>query len=118
MAAHLPGCSAVISPVSFAAQLFSDDASNDFLILRYNFSNGIGRLCCWLEGVLIPGPVQQTVVPTVTLGGYWCIAWITATLHNVIQVNFLSSQVICTITGPKLFALHRSPLVDGAGQFS
>nr|XP_022309198.1 uncharacterized protein LOC111114936 [Crassostrea virginica] len=47
--------------------------------------DGVGRLCCWLEGVPIPGPVQGIVVPAVTLHRCWCIPRITATLHNVLQ---------------------------------
>ena len=34
---------------------------------RYVFRDGVGRLCCWLEGVPILGPVQEIVVPAIAL---------------------------------------------------
>ena len=85
VAAHSLRCSAQISPLFLLLHS---------LFLGYVFRDGVGRLCCWLEGVPIPGPVQGIVVPVVTLHRYWCIPGITATLHNVLQVSSHSSQII------------------------
>ena len=84
----------VVAPVSFAAELISGGAANDFLILCYIFSDGVGGLCCRLEGVPIPRPVQWVVVAAITLDRYWCISGITAALDNVLQVSSLPFEVL------------------------
>ena len=76
-------------PCFFCSSLFLVIQPMIFQICVTFFSYSIGRLCCWLEGVPNPGPVQGIVVPAVTLDRYWCIPRITATLHNVLIVSFL-----------------------------
>lgn len=84
---------ALASLCTLMSELVFCSDTYDFFLSGKIFAYGVSTLCCRLEWIPVPRPVQWVVIAAVTFNWYGCEAWVSAVFQSVLKVRSFPSHI-------------------------